>query len=116
MTAIFQSFGLPELGVILLIALVLFGPSKLPSIGKSVGKALREFRESSGELTKAINEGVTGTPAQKYTAPLAAIANTPAPAPSTTVAAAEAPAATEAVTEAATETAKTETVEPETSN
>lgn len=64
MLAIFQSFGLPELGVILLIALVLFGPSKLPQIGKSVGKALREFRESSTEVTKAIQEGVHGVPEQ----------------------------------------------------
>ncbi len=64
MPAIFQSFGLPELGVILLIALVLFGPAKLPQIGRSVGKALREFRESSSEVTKAITEGVHGAPAQ----------------------------------------------------
>ena len=70
MLAIFQSFGLPELGVILLIALVLFGPSKLPQIGKSVGKALREFRESSTEVTKAIQEGVHGVPEQ----PAAAVA------------------------------------------
>ncbi len=85
MTAIFQSFGLPELGVILLIALVLFGPSKLPQIGKSVGKALREFRESSTEVTKAIQEGVTGTPATKVeavpvqaaAAPVAAVVEAP---------------------------------------
>ncbi len=65
MLALFQSFGLPELGVILLIALILFGPTKLPQIGRSVGKALREFRESSTEVTKAIQEGVQGAPAQK---------------------------------------------------
>jgi TatA/E family protein of Tat protein translocase len=58
MLAIFQSFGLPELGVILLIALIIFGPSKLPQIGKSIGKALREFRESSTEVGKAIQEGI----------------------------------------------------------
>lgn len=89
MTAIFQSFGLPELGVILLIALVLFGPSKLPQIGKSVGKALREFRESSTEVTKAIQEGVTGTPtpqveaipvqAAPAAAPVATVVETPKP-------------------------------------
>ncbi len=94
MTAIFQSFGLPELGVILLIALVLFGPTKLPQIGRAVGKALREFRESSSEITKAINEGVTGTPAEKYVAPLAAIAKTEAPA-TTSAAPVEAPIPTE---------------------
>lgn len=60
MLALFQSFGLPELGVILLIALIIFGPSRLPQIGRSVGKAIREFRESSTEVTKAIREGVEG--------------------------------------------------------
>jgi TatA/E family protein of Tat protein translocase len=61
MLSLFQSFGLPELGVILLIALIIFGPSRLPQIGRSVGKALREFRESSTEVTKAIREGVEGS-------------------------------------------------------
>jgi sec-independent protein translocase protein TatA len=60
MTAIFQSFGFPELGVILLVALIIFGPSKLPEIGRSVGKALREFRASSSEVTKALTEGLQG--------------------------------------------------------
>ena len=60
MLSLFQSFGLPELGIILLIALIIFGPSRLPQIGRSVGKALREFRESSTEVTKAIREGVEG--------------------------------------------------------
>jgi sec-independent protein translocase protein TatA len=61
----FQGFGLPELGLILLVALIIFGPSKLPQIGKSVGKALREFRESSSEITKAVNEGVNGPEEEK---------------------------------------------------
>jgi TatA/E family protein of Tat protein translocase len=58
MLAIFQSFGLPELGVILLIALIIFGPAQLPKIGRSVGKAIREFRASSTEVSKAIQEGM----------------------------------------------------------
>jgi sec-independent protein translocase protein TatA len=61
----FQGFGLPELGIILLVALIIFGPSKLPQIGKSVGKALREFRESSSEVTKAVNEGIHGPAEEK---------------------------------------------------
>jgi sec-independent protein translocase protein TatA len=60
MLAIFQSLGLPELGVILLIALIIFGPAQLPKIGQSVGKAVREFRSSSTEITKAIQEGIEG--------------------------------------------------------
>jgi sec-independent protein translocase protein TatA len=61
MLAVFQSFGLPELGIILLIALIIFGPSQLPKIGRSVGKAIREFRGASTEITKAVTEGLEGT-------------------------------------------------------
>ena len=38
-------FGLQELGVILVIALIIFGPSKLPQIGSGLGKAIRDFRK-----------------------------------------------------------------------
>ncbi|MDP4147139.1 MAG: twin-arginine translocase TatA/TatE family subunit [Bacillota bacterium] len=44
--------GFPELIVILVIALVVFGPGKLPSVGKSVGEAIKEFKKASNELTK----------------------------------------------------------------
>lgn len=37
--------GLPELMVILVIALILFGPGKLPSVGKSLGEAIRGFKK-----------------------------------------------------------------------
>lgn len=40
----FGKFGFTELALILAIALVIFGPSKLPEIGKSLGKALNEFK------------------------------------------------------------------------
>lgn len=42
--------GFPELIVILIIALVLFGPGKLPAMGKAVGEALKEFKKATGEL------------------------------------------------------------------
>ncbi len=42
--------GLPEMGVILVVALLVFGPKKLPEIGKSVGKALKGFKEASREF------------------------------------------------------------------
>lgn len=44
--------GFPELIVILVIALVIFGPGKLPSIGKSIGEAINEFKKASNELIK----------------------------------------------------------------
>ena len=39
--------GMPELILILVISLVIFGPSKLPEMGASVGKAIREFRNAT---------------------------------------------------------------------
>lgn len=44
--------GFPELIIILVIALVIFGPGKLPSVGKSVGEAIKEFKKASSDLTK----------------------------------------------------------------
>lgn len=46
------SLGFPELILILVIALIIFGPGKLPSVGASIGKAINEFKKASKELTK----------------------------------------------------------------
>ena len=43
--------GLPEMIVVLLIGLVFFGPSKLPSLGKSLGEAIRGFKKGLAEDT-----------------------------------------------------------------
>ena len=42
--------GFPELAIILVIALIVFGPGKLPSLGKSVGETIKEFKKASQEL------------------------------------------------------------------
>ncbi|MBD2343732.1 TatA/E family twin arginine-targeting protein translocase [Anabaena subtropica] len=42
--------GLPEMAVIMVVALLIFGPKKLPEIGRSVGKAIRGFQEASNEF------------------------------------------------------------------
>jgi sec-independent protein translocase protein TatA len=42
--------GLPEMAVILVLALLVFGPKKLPEIGRSLGKALRGFQEASKDF------------------------------------------------------------------
>ena len=42
--------GMPEIMFIMVLALVLFGPKKLPEIGRTVGKAIREFQRASSEL------------------------------------------------------------------
>ena len=39
--------GIPELIIVLVIALIFFGPKKLPSLGKSVGDTIKEFKKSS---------------------------------------------------------------------
>ena len=44
------SLGFQEMLVILVIALVVFGPGKLPEIGKSLGKGIAEFKKASKEL------------------------------------------------------------------
>lgn len=48
--------GVPELGIILVIALVIFGPGKLPEIGKALGKGIGEFRKESKALVNDISD------------------------------------------------------------
>ncbi len=54
----FGSIGPSELLLIFIIALLVFGPKKLPDIGKSVGKALREFKKASEEIKGRIEEEI----------------------------------------------------------
>jgi len=50
----FNSIGVPGLIIILVVALLLFGPSKLPQLGKAVGQTLREFRSSAKEIREDV--------------------------------------------------------------
>lgn len=54
----FGSLGGPELVLILVIALIVFGPRRLPDIGKSVGKMLVEFRRASNDFKRTIEDEV----------------------------------------------------------
>jgi TatA/E family protein of Tat protein translocase len=54
----FGSIGPAELILIFVIALLVFGPKKLPEIGRSVGKALREFKKTSEEIKGRIEEEI----------------------------------------------------------
>ena len=47
--------GVPEIIFILLLALLIFGPKKLPEIGRTLGKGMSEFRKASNELTRSLN-------------------------------------------------------------
>jgi sec-independent protein translocase protein TatA len=43
--------GLPEVGVILVVAVLIFGPKKVPELGKALGQTLRGFKEEMGKTT-----------------------------------------------------------------
>lgn len=50
----FGRIGLPELILILVIALVIFGPRKLPEIGRSIGRGIKELRQATTEISKTV--------------------------------------------------------------
>ena len=52
------SIGIPELIVILTIALIVFGPRKLPELGRSLGRSLNEFKRASNELRHTLDEEI----------------------------------------------------------
>ena len=54
----FGSLGMPELVIIFVIALIVFGPRKLPELGKSLGKSLAEFKRASNELRNSLEEEI----------------------------------------------------------
>ena len=54
----FPSLGMPELVIILVIALIIFGPRKLPELGRSLGKSIGEFRKASNELKNTLEEEI----------------------------------------------------------
>ena len=51
--------GLPELIVILLLALVIFGPKKLPELGKNLGKGLKSFKKGLDDASEEFKAEVT---------------------------------------------------------
>ncbi len=54
----FGRFGLPELALILIIALVIFGPKKLPEIGRALGNAIRNFKSSTNRASDELEDAV----------------------------------------------------------
>ena len=54
----FGSIGMPELIIIFVIALIIFGPLKLPELGRSLGKSLAEFKRASNELKSTLEEEI----------------------------------------------------------
>lgn len=61
----FGPIGWPEIILILIIALLLFGAKRLPEIGKSMGKAIREFKKSYRDMTDELDKDETDSPEEK---------------------------------------------------
>lgn len=78
----FGSIGGPELVVIFVVALLIFGPRKLPELGRMVGKSLAEFRRAASDLRDSLENEVAREPARLEGArPAPAPVPSPAPAP-----------------------------------
>jgi len=84
--------GLQELVLIFVIALLVFGPKNLPQLGRSLGRAMREFRRASDEFRSTIETNLkinepdplpepTPAPAESSPEPVAAVSALPEPAP-----------------------------------
>ena len=54
----FGPLGVPEMLLIFVVALLLFGPRKMPQIGRSLGRAITEFRRASNEFKRTIEDEV----------------------------------------------------------
>ena len=54
----FGSIGFPELLLIFIVALLLFGPKKLPEIGKTLGRSMAEFKKATNDLKRTFEEEV----------------------------------------------------------
>jgi TatA/E family protein of Tat protein translocase len=83
---------MPELIIILVIALIIFGPRKLPELGRSLGRSIGEFKRASNELRNTLEEEIRVEEQRDQRAAIraeqdsaVAAAATPAPAPSTPV-------------------------------
>ena len=57
-TRMFGPIGMPELVIILVIALIIFGPRKLPELGRSLGKSIGEFKKASNELRSTLEDEI----------------------------------------------------------
>lgn len=67
MGSMLGNIGLPEIAIVLIIALIVFGPKRLPELGRSLGRGIREFRGSLGGDNQDEDED-EGTPPQQIEA------------------------------------------------
>ena len=72
--------GFPEMIIILVVALIVFGPRKLPELGRSLGKSLNEFKRASNELRSTLDDEIRAEDKKKP------MATSPSPAAPETIA------------------------------
>lgn len=96
----FNSFGPLEIILVLVIVLVIFGPKRLPMLGKQMGRGMREFKESITGDSKDDDDNehdshatLAAGPSDQPAAPVPAASTAPAPEPVARPAAPEAPPA-----------------------
>ena len=65
----FGSIGMPELLLIFVVALLVFGPKKLPEIGRQIGRALNEFKRASNEFKSQIETEIANLERETTTTP-----------------------------------------------
>lgn len=75
----FLGMGPGELMVIMVLALIVFGPQKLPEIGQGLGKAIGEFRRATSQITDEINRELSLEAPPKPQAPATPVVPAPAP-------------------------------------
>lgn len=73
----FGSLGVPELLLIFVVILIVFGPRRIPEIGRTLGKALGEFRKATDDLKSTIEREVRLEELKKVTTPTLADFTTP---------------------------------------
>jgi len=66
------NIGMPELIVIFVVALLVFGPKRLPELGRSLGRGISEFRRASTDLRSSIEREIHSADAERSIAPPAA--------------------------------------------
>jgi sec-independent protein translocase protein TatA len=58
------NLGIWEIGLLLLVLLLVFGPKRLPSLGRNLGRGMREFKESVTDHTRELKDAVGETPGE----------------------------------------------------
>jgi TatA/E family protein of Tat protein translocase len=70
-----MNLGVPELLVIFIVALIVFGPKKLPELGRSLGRGINEFKRASNELKNTLDEEIRADERRAATPPASPVGN-----------------------------------------